>query len=71
MTPGWRRPFDLIDIERNTDDAQADIVHTFLLTASLYGRLAAMLARVPIMIGTEVNIYEQKNPLAHARPNAG
>ncbi len=41
---------------------QADIVHTFLLTASLYGRLAAMMARVPIIIGTEVNIYEQKNP---------
>ena len=41
------------------------IVHTFLLTASLYGRLAAMLARVPIVIGTEVNIYEHKRR-AHA-----
>lgn len=62
VTPGWRRPFDLIDIERKLTMLQADIVHTFLLTASLYGRLAAMLARVPIIIGTEVNIYEQKNP---------
>src|SRR4029434_6258273 len=35
---------------------------TFLLTASLYGRLAAMLARVPIVIGTEVNVYERKRP---------
>jgi hypothetical protein len=35
-------------------------VHTFLLTASLCGRLAAILARIPIVIGTEVNIYERK-----------
>jgi glycosyltransferase involved in cell wall biosynthesis len=40
-------------------------VHTFLLTASLYGRFAAMLARVPIIVGTEVNIYERKLP-SHA-----
>src|SRR5262249_43197641 len=32
----------------------------FLLTASLYGRLAAILARVPVVVGTEVNIYEHK-----------
>jgi glycosyltransferase involved in cell wall biosynthesis len=38
------------------------IAHTFLLTASLYGRLAAVLERVPIVIGTEVNIYERKRP---------
>src|SRR4029077_5106817 len=36
------------------------IVHTFLLTASLYGRLAAILEGVPVVIGTEVNIYERK-----------
>ena len=42
------------------------IVHTFLLTGSLYGRFAAMMAGVPIVIGTEVNIYEKKRPL-HAR----
>ena len=44
-------------------ETQPQIVHTFLLTASLYGRLAAILARVPIVIGTEVNIYEQKRPV--------
>ena len=43
-------------------EMRPDIVHTFLLTASLYGRLAAILARVPIVIGTEVNIYEHKQP---------
>ena len=46
---------------------EPQIVHTFLLTASLYGRLAAILARVPIVIGTEVNIYERKRP----HPRAG
>ena len=62
VTPGWRKPWQLIDIERAITSLRADIVHTFLLTASLYGRFAAMMARVPIIIGTEVNIYEQKNP---------
>src|SRR5262249_8111450 len=37
-----------------------EIVHTFLLTASLYGRLAAIFTRVPVVIGTEVNVYEHK-----------
>jgi len=36
------------------------IVHTFLLPASLYGRAAALVAGVPVIIGTEVNIYERK-----------
>jgi glycosyltransferase involved in cell wall biosynthesis len=45
--------------------SKPQIVHTFLLTGSLYGRLAAILARVPIVIGTEVNIYEHKRR-AHA-----
>lgn len=62
VTPGWRRPWHLIEIERALAALRADIVHTFLLTASLYGRFAAMMARVPIIIGTEVNIYENKNP---------
>jgi glycosyltransferase involved in cell wall biosynthesis len=62
VTPGWRKPWQLIDIERAITSLRADIVHTFLLTASLYGRFAAMMARVPIIIGTEVNIYENKNP---------
>ena len=43
-------------------DTRPQIVHTFLLTASLYGRLPRMLAGVPIVIGTEVNIYEHKRP---------
>jgi glycosyltransferase involved in cell wall biosynthesis len=65
LTPGLRRPLDIDGIRRYLRRTEPQIVHTFLLTASLYGRLAAMLARVPIVIGTEVNIYEKKRA-AHA-----
>ena len=65
LTPGLRRPGAVLGIARYLRETQPQIVHTFLLTASLYGRFAAMLARVPIVIGTEVNIYEHKHS-AHA-----
>ena len=54
----WR-PFD-VGPPSYLRRVQPDIVHTFLLTASLYGRLAAIL-RASIVIGTEVNIYERKH----------
>ena len=60
LTPGIRRPFDVLRLRQHLAGTRPTIVHTFLLTASLYGRLAAILARVPIVIGTEVNIYERK-----------
>lgn len=60
LRPGWRRPFDLSGIRAYLRETRPQIVHTFLLTASLYGRLAAILEHVPIVIGTEVNIYERK-----------
>jgi len=60
LNPGLRRPWDVARIQRFFRETRPQIVHTFLLTASLYGRLAAMLARVPIVIGTEVNIYARK-----------
>jgi glycosyltransferase involved in cell wall biosynthesis len=60
LTPGMRRPLDLFKLERHLRERQPTIVHTFLLTASLYGRAAAIMASVPIVIGTEVNIYERK-----------
>jgi glycosyltransferase involved in cell wall biosynthesis len=62
LTPGWRHPWHVAGLRRYLRDVKPAIVHTFLLTASLYGRLAAMLERVPIVIGTEVNIYERKRP---------
>lgn len=63
LTPGLLRPFDVMRLRDFLYDCEPEIVHTFLLTASLYGRFAAMLARVPIVVGTEVNIYEHKQPL--------
>ena len=60
LTPGLRHPWDIAGIRRYLRETRPAIVHTFLLTASLYGRLAAILAHVPIVIGTEVNIYERK-----------
>jgi glycosyltransferase involved in cell wall biosynthesis len=57
-----RRPWHVLGIARQLRSLQPEIVHTFLLTASLYGRLGAIIAGVPIVIGTEVNIYEHKQP---------
>jgi glycosyltransferase involved in cell wall biosynthesis len=65
LNPGLRRPWDVARLGQFLRAARPQIVHTFLLTASLYGRLAAMLARVPIVIGTEQNIYARKRP-SHA-----
>jgi glycosyltransferase involved in cell wall biosynthesis len=66
LTPGLSRPFDVLRLRDALNTLAPTIVHTFLLTGSLYGRFAAMMSGVPIVIGTEVNIYENKQPL-HAR----
>ena len=42
LEPGVRRPWDVGGIRRYLRETQPAIVHTFLLTASLYGRLAAL-----------------------------
>ena len=63
LTPGIARPFDVLKLRDALFTLQPHIVNTFLLTASLYGRFAAMLAGVPIIIGSEVNIYERKQRL--------
>lgn len=66
LNPGLLRPFDVLRLRDFLQAWQPAIVHTFLLTGSLYGRFAAMMAGVPIVIGTEVNIYENKRP-SHVR----
>ena len=66
LEPGMARPFDVLKLRDFLHRVQPAIVHTFLLTGSLYGRFAAMMAGVPIVIGTEVNIYENKRA-SHAR----
>jgi glycosyltransferase involved in cell wall biosynthesis len=66
LTPGVARPLDVLRLQTALQAMAPTIVHTFLLTGSLYGRFAAMMSGVPIVIGTEVNVYENKRPL-HAR----
>jgi glycosyltransferase involved in cell wall biosynthesis len=65
LNPGLARPLDILKLRDFLIAADPTIVHTFLLTGSLYGRFAAMMADVPVVIGTEVNIYENKRP-SHA-----
>lgn len=62
LKPGLLRPFDVLRLRDFLVECEPAIVHTFLLTGSLYGRFAAMMAQVPIVIGTEVNIYQNKRP---------
>lgn len=66
LTPGIARPLDVLRLRDAVRSWAPTIVHTFLLTGSLYGRFAAMMTGVPIVIGTEVNIYERKRRI-HAR----
>ena len=66
LNPGLARPLDVLKLRDFLIAADPTIVHTFLLTGSLYGRFAAMMANAPVVIGTEVNIYENKRP-SHAR----
>ena len=66
LNPGLARPLHLLKLRDFLIGLDPTIVHTFLLTGSLYGRFAAMMANVPVVIGTEVNIYENKRP-SHAR----
>src|SRR4029079_6763480 len=63
LTPGLRRPLAVLAIRRYLRETKPHIVHPFLLTASLYGGAAAILAGVPIVLGTEVNVYENKRPV--------
>lgn len=63
LKPGLLRPFDVLRLRDVLIECEPAIVHTFLLTGSLYGRFAAMMAHVPVVIGTEVNIYQNKKPV--------
>lgn len=66
LRPGLLRPFDVLRLRDFLVECEPAIVHTFLLTGSLYGRFAAMMAHVPVIVGTEVNIYQNKKS-SHAR----
>lgn len=59
--PGPRDPLALLRLLRFIRAEQPDIVHTFLLNAGLYGRLAAWLAGVPAIYHSEQNIYVRRS----------
>ena len=58
--PGLRHPLAFARLVRVVRRFRPAIVHTHLQSANLYGRAAARLARVPIVIATEHNVYTAK-----------
>ena len=58
--PGPRDPGAFIRLVRLFRRERPDVVHTFLITACLYGRLAAFAAGVPLVLAAEQNVYERK-----------
>ncbi len=60
--PGPRDPLAFLRLVRLLRALRPDVVHTFLLVAGLYGRLAALLAGVPVIVATEANVYARKAP---------
>ena len=58
--PGPRDPAAFVRLVRLLRREQPDVVHTFLITACIYGRLAAFAAGVPVVLAAEQNVYERK-----------
>jgi glycosyltransferase involved in cell wall biosynthesis len=58
--PGLRHPIAFARLVRTIRACRPTIVHTHLQSANLYGRVAARLAAVPIVIATEHNVYTHK-----------
>jgi hypothetical protein len=58
--PGLRHPLAFARLVRIVRAFRPTIVHTHLQPANLYGRLAARLARVPVVVATEHNVYAGK-----------
>jgi len=55
-TPGLRDPLAVLTLVREIRRFRPHIVQTLLLTGNLYGRLAALLSCVPVVVSTEVNV---------------
>lgn len=58
--PGLRHPLAFWRLWRIIARFRPEIVHTHLQSANLYGRLAARLAGVPVIVCTEHNVYQSK-----------
>jgi L-malate glycosyltransferase len=60
--PGLSHPIALLRLFRLIKALRPDVVHTHLQAANLYGRFAAWLAGVPIIVASEHNVYTSKAP---------
>jgi len=58
--PGLSNPLAFTRLVSIIRSVQPTIVHTHLQAPNLYGRLAACLVRVPIVVATEHNVYTGK-----------
>jgi glycosyltransferase involved in cell wall biosynthesis len=58
--PGLSNPLAFIRLVSIIGRVKPTIVHTHLQAPNLYGRLAAYLSRVPIIVATEHNVYTGK-----------
>lgn len=58
--PGLSDPVAFLRLRRIIRNIAPTIVHTHLQSANLYGRIAARLAGVPLVIATEHNVYAHK-----------
>lgn len=58
--PGFRHPWVFARLLQIIRAFRPAIVHTHLQSANLYGRLAARMAGVPIVVATEHNVYTAK-----------
>lgn len=58
--PGWRHIFALFRLVRWIRKWHPDVIHTAHVTANTYGRLAGVLARVPAIFSTEVNVLPSR-----------
>lgn len=63
--PGPRDPTAFLRLVRLLQRERPDVVHTFLIAAGIYGRLAAFAAGVPLVLAAEQNVYARK-PRRHA-----
>ncbi len=52
------RLFVLTNLLRLLKSVKPDIIHTYMLTANFYGRVAAVIARVPVIIASERSLVE-------------
>jgi len=59
-SPKFYNPKKIYSLYKLFKKEKPSIVHTQILGANIYGRIAAILARVPVVISAEQNVYYKK-----------